>query len=775
MDSNHRQIELLIKRLNSLVVKQDAFSEEIRNLKSEIDELKVSSNDEPLEVVPVIEPTKAKQDTPQTFTQESNKELFEPLNTPKFQKSGSQIGKKRFAIKTDLEKFIGENLISKIGIAVTIIGVSIGVKYSIDNDLITPLMRVISGYTAGVVMLIIGIKLKKNYEQYSAVLVSGAMAIMYFITYVAYGFYGLMPLSLAFSVMVLFTIFVVLASISYDQQIISLIGLVGAYAVPFLLSDESGDIRILFSYVCIINVGILVVSFWKYWKLLYHYSFILSWAIFSLWYFEDYNINKDFYLALTFAFLFFIIFYATFLAYKLIKKEVFNKPDILFLIMNSFIFYGIGYMTLEQHETGENYLGLFTIANGMIHLIISGIVFRQDKSDKNLFYLIFGLVLVFITISIPVQLNGKWVTLLWIGEATILFWIGRTKSASVYESISYPLIFLAFLSLLHDWNTVYEQLLAHELNTMITPVFNAQFLSSFIFIACLGFINFFYYNPTYKKPATSMMLSDIAYMSIPGLFLLTIYLSIYIEISIYFDQLITIPSSGNSGDATTLRHLKAIWLINYSMIYLTVLSSLNIVKIRSGKLAGFSIMLNSVVICLFLLIGLYEISMLREIYLEQTQASHSEVGLTHIYMRYISLLFAGVLLVVGYKYVKQEFMKQDLKLFYGIFMHLSFLWILSSELIHWLEIAGLSETYKLGLSILWGSYSLLMVILGIWKKKKYMRLMGITIFAITLVKLFLYDVSELETIPKTILFLSLGILLLIISFLYNKYKHLISE
>ena len=38
--------------------------------------------------------------------------------------------------KSDLEKFIGENLINKIGIAITIIGVAIGAKYSIDHDLI---------------------------------------------------------------------------------------------------------------------------------------------------------------------------------------------------------------------------------------------------------------------------------------------------------------------------------------------------------------------------------------------------------------------------------------------------------------------------------------------------------------------------------------------------------------------------------------------------------------------------------------------------------------
>jgi len=50
---------------------------------------------------------------------------------------------------------------------------------------------------------------------------------------------------------------------------------------------------------------------------------------------------------------------------------------------------------------------------------------------------------------------------------------------------------------------------------------------------------------------------------------------------------------------------------------------------------------------------------------------------------------------------------------------------------------------------------------------------AIALFGVTLIKLFFYDISHLDTISKTIVFVTLGILLLIISFLYNKYKSLI--
>ena len=120
-------------------------------------------------------------------------------------------------------------------------------------------------------------------------------------------------------------------------------------------------------------------------------------------------------------------------------------------------------------------------------------------------------------------------------------------------------------------------------------------------------------------------------------------------------------------------------------------------------------------------------------------------------------------------------MQSDFKIAFDFLLHVSVLWIASSELINWMELAGSVQSHKLGLSILWGVYSLLLISLGIAKKKKHLRVGAIVLFGVTLVKLFFYDISDYDTLSKTIVFVSLGILLLIISFLYNKYTHRISD
>ena len=124
-------------------------------------------------------------------------------------------------------------------------------KYAIDKELLSPLTRIILGYLVGIGLMGFAIKLKAKYESFSAVLLSGAIAIMYFLTYAAYDFYSLIPQALAFALMVFFTSFTVVAAIKYDKQVIAHIGLVGAYGVPFLLSDGSGKVAVLFSYRCV--------------------------------------------------------------------------------------------------------------------------------------------------------------------------------------------------------------------------------------------------------------------------------------------------------------------------------------------------------------------------------------------------------------------------------------------------------------------------------------------------------------------------------------------
>lgn len=221
----------------------------------------------------------------------------------------------------NFEAFVGGKLITIIGIAILVIGMGIGVKYAIDNDMLGPLARIVLAYVAGGILLFIAFRLKEKYEAFSAVLLSGGMASLYFTTFIAYTLYGMFGQVAAFGIMVIFTMFTVFAATIYNLQIIGIIGLVGAYAVPMLLSDGSGKIEIMFSYMVIVNIGILVLSFKKYWQVLNHMAFGFSWLIVFIWFASRFNYEIHTTIALVFSFLFFIIFYISNMSYKIMKQE----------------------------------------------------------------------------------------------------------------------------------------------------------------------------------------------------------------------------------------------------------------------------------------------------------------------------------------------------------------------------------------------------------------------------------------------------------------------
>lgn len=760
----------LQNRLESLEKRHEDFLREIKYLRYEINTLKTTPDEksrleeEMKQIVPAAEPE----------VKEKAENTTSHIPIQPYQKPANQ--------QTNLEKFIGENLINKIGIAITVIGVAIGAKYSIEHGLISPLTRIILGYLFGLGLLGFGIKLKDRYENYSAVLVSGAMAILYFITFSAAGIYHLFPLALAFGLMVLFTLFTVIAAIHYNRQVIAHIGLVGAYAIPFMLSEGSNNVTFLFSYMAVINIGILAISVKRYWKPLYYSSFGLTWLIYFIWYASDYE-ESFFFTGLIFLTVYFGIFYLTALIYKLLKKEKFDGGDIVLLIANSFIYYGIGYSILNNHQSAVQLLGLFTLFNAIIHFIVSVIIYNQKLADRNLFYLVIGLVLIFVTITFPVQLDGNWVTLLWVGEAAMLFWIGRTKNVAFYEKISYPLMILALFSIIQDWLSSYGGYFPEEPETKITPLLNIHFISSLLFVSAFGFINIL--NKRIKSPyslGSKHLFPKVMTFLIPAILFTTLYFAFLIEISNYWNQRFADSmfkvlkyGSANTFGNYDLKNFKTVWMINYSLLYISLLTFANISKLKNNLLGSIHFVLTFIMMAVFLTLGLYTLSELRDNYLVQPFAEYYKSGMFNIIIRYVSFLFVALLLVLCAWYVNRFSNKKNDQIAFHLLLHVSVLWIASSEFIHWMDIAESAQSYKLGLSILWGIYSLFMISLGIWKKNKYLRIAAIVLFGITLAKLFFFDLSHLSTIAKTIVFVSLGILLLIISFLYHKFKHIISD
>jgi uncharacterized membrane protein len=574
--------------------------------------------------------------------------------------------------------------------------------------------------------------------------------------------------------MLIFTVFTVASAMNYSRQVIAHIGLVGAYAIPFLLGNDSGNYAFLFSYVAVINIGILALSVKKYWISLFYSSFVFTWLIYAAWYLTSFRADANFNLAFFFAATFFLIFYLTFLAYKLISKEDISAENVALITANSFIFYGFGYSILASRAEFENQLGLFTAGNAAVHFTFAFAVSRLKLVSRNLVYLLSALVLTFITIAVPAQFDGNYITLIWTAEAAILFWIGRAKAISLYENYSFPLMLLASISLLKDWANLYLDYSSTQ--SALTTIFNPYFATAIFFATAFGFINYLNRRKDYA-PTVLPKLTKLINYALPTILLVVLYNAFRLEIGNYY-HLRYVNSFYQTVYNEDLNLFNLIWQINYTMLFLSLLSFANINKFKNFALGFINLALNALTLLVFLGGGLFLLGELRESYLSPNDAFSPTFF--HILIRYVSYAFAALLIYAIYQYFRANFVKENISerdRVYGFdfLFYVSLLWITSSELINLMDIFGYNESYKLGLSIFWGIYALALIILGISQNKKHLRIGAIGLFAATLAKLFFYDIADLGTISKTVVFVSLGILLLIISFLYTKYRHLIFD
>ena len=85
------------------------------------------------------------------------------------------------------------------------------------------------------------------------------------------------------------------------------------------------------------------------------------------------------------------------------------------------------------------------------------------------------------------------------------------------------------------------------------------------------------------------------------------------------------------------------------------------------------------------------------------------------------------------------------------------------------------QTIKIGYPILWGLGSFALMLAGMKYKIRVLRIVSLSVFALVLLKLFLFDIKGASEAGKIVAFILLGVLLLVISFMYQKLKNLILE
>jgi uncharacterized membrane protein len=169
----------------------------------------------------------------------------------------------------DWEAFFGVKLFAWIGGFVLFLGIVFLVKYSFENNFITPAMRVAIGTVVGIALIITGwLTATRRYRVSGQSLCATGVLVLYGNIFAAHVFYHLIALVPAFASMAVVTAAAFFLAVRMNAQVIVVLGLLGGFLTPILLSTGVDNPAALFGYIAVLNIGIASVALRKRWNYL---------------------------------------------------------------------------------------------------------------------------------------------------------------------------------------------------------------------------------------------------------------------------------------------------------------------------------------------------------------------------------------------------------------------------------------------------------------------------------------------------------------------------
>ena len=711
--------------------------------------------------------------TPSIILEEKSKEEIKPgelisetpIKSIRLQeptKPAKQPVKPKVAL--DIEKFIGENLISKIGIIILVLGIGYFVKYAIDQNWINEYGRVAIGMLTGGGLIALAYRMRKEYKTFSSLLTGGGFAVFYLTITIAFHEYHLFSQTAAFIILIIITIFSVILSLAYDKKELAIFSQLGGYAAPFMVSTGEGNYIVLFSYLLILNAGLISLAYYKRWHILNLIAFVFTLILFSSWLANTFIFKTDppYLGALVFATLFYLVFFLVNILNNLKEHQPFKAIEISMILSNNLFYFLAGMVILNHFHEGA-YKGLFTVLTGLYNFAWVFTLYKNRQIDKNLVYLLIGLVMSYVSLAIPIQLNGHSITLFWTAELVVLLWLSSVSGIRLLKIGHLIIAVLVLISLCMDWITVYSQ------TTEFLPVMlNRVFITGLVVIAGFGFSHFLLKNETEPYFVTSVISVKIYKSVLSVLLFTTVYLVLFLELQYQMNRYLY----GFAFRQTVYG------VFNFAYLY----SVLWLVKKWDYKYVLKGLFYASVAM-LFIYIIFYNTMTIQ---VRNAYFFMNSVTLANFCFHYLVYPFLIAIMILLYS-VRNHLFSENGFVLKGFpwFMAFFCVVIASSELDNLVLLVSapsnestfhlLKMNHRVGYPILWGVIAFIAMLWGLRSKQKIFRIISLSLFSLILLKLFLIDVWNMNEGGRIASFIFLGIILLVVSFLYQKLKKFVLE
>lgn len=328
------------------------------------------------------------------------------------------------------ELLLGGNWLAIIGVIAVFIGTAFFLKLAFENDWINQTNRILLGVFGGVVFLAIGEIWRNKYASYFNIITGCGIAILYLTIFSAYALYSMIGYYFAVAFLFVATILAVLQALRNNSITLAVLGVVGAFAAPFVLlafdgidfmQSSVGSVDWLL-YIILIDLGVIFLATFRNWSWFTFIALIGSLLSYAVWASENFD-NVSLLVSQGGISVIFLLILGSTTLFNYLWKRPAKGFDYSLILINSAGFLFITYMNMW--DSHREWLGALTIVIAGLYASLSYISYRLRLQNNDFSTFLLGISAVFLGIAFPVhfQYDAPIVLIAWSIEGLILTWL----------------------------------------------------------------------------------------------------------------------------------------------------------------------------------------------------------------------------------------------------------------------------------------------------------------------------------------------------------------